>query len=217
VSSHDIKVCIKKKNKLNFLTLIMVHKLGLFIIAINILSCTHHSYKYPHVKIETNFGDIEIELYPDKAPKSVSAFLSYVDSGLYKECSFYRVLKEENQPFAAFKTELIQGGIWQTNYKKSITLSHISHEPTNVTGLAHTNGAISLARTTPGSASSEFFICVGDQPAYDYGGRANPDGQGYAAFGKVFKGMNVVKNIHQQPEDGESFYPPVEIMNIVRL
>lgn len=195
----------------------MIRNFLVIIVANLIFSCSHPAYKNPHVIIETNFGNIEVELYPDKAPKSVQAFLSYVDSGLYKNCSFYRVLKEENQPSAAFKTELIQGGIWQTNYKKGIALPHIPHEPTNLTGLLHTNGTISLARTGPGTASSEFFICVGDQHAYDYGGRANPDGQGYAAFGKVFKGMDVVKEIHNQPEDGESFYPPIEISNIVRV
>jgi len=194
----------------------MVRSLLLFVIFSAVFSCTHPTYKYPHIKIETNFGDIEAELYQDKAPKSVAAFLSYVDAGLYKGGSFYRVLKEENQPSAAFKTELIQGGIWQTNYKKGISLAHVPHEPTNVTGILHTSGTLSLARTTPGSASSEFFICVGDQHAYDYGGRANPDGQGYAAFGRVVKGMDVVKSIHKQPEDGESFYPPIEIINIVR-
>lgn len=195
----------------------MIRSFLIIIVVSQIFSCSHPTYKNPHVIIETNFGNIEVELYPEKAPKSVHAFLSYVDSGLYKNCSFYRVLKEENQPSAAFKTELVQGGIWQTNYKKGIALPHIPHEPTNVTGLLHTNGTISLARTAPGTASSEFFICVGDQHDYDYGGRANPDGQGYAAFGKVFKGMDVVKEIHHQPEDGESFYPPIEINNIVRV
>ena len=97
-------------------------------------SCSHPKYKNPHVLIETNFGDIEVELYPGKAPKSVSAFLSYVDSGFYKKSSFYRVLKEENQPSASFKSELIQGGIWQTNYKKGVSLPGIPHEPTNKTG-----------------------------------------------------------------------------------
>ncbi len=115
-------------------------------------SCSHQTYKEPHVLIETNFGDIEVELYPDKAPKSVAAFLSYVDSGFYRKSSFYRVLKEENQPSASFKSELIQGGIWQTNYKKGVSLPGIPHEPTNKTGILHTNGTISLARTTPGTA-----------------------------------------------------------------
>ncbi len=195
----------------------MIRRIFLISFLLQIISCTHQVYKNPHINIETNFGDIEVELYPDKAPQSVKAFLSYVDSGLYKNSAFYRVLKEENQPSAAFKTELIQGGIWQTNYKKGISLPGIPHETTKQTGLTHANGTISLARTIPGTASSEFFICVGDQPAYDYGGGANPDGQGYAAFGKIIKGMNVVKQIHAQPENGESFYLPVEILNIRRL
>jgi peptidyl-prolyl cis-trans isomerase A (cyclophilin A) len=183
-----------------------------------LFSCSQKkAHTYPRLLIATSFGDIEIEVYPEKAPKSVAAFLSYVDSGLYKNSSFYRVLKEENQPSASFKSELIQGGIWQTNYKKGISLPGIPHEPTNKSGIQHTNGTISLARTTPGSAGSEFFICIGDQPAYDYGGVANEDGLGYAAFGKVVKGMDIVKKIHAQPDFEESFKKPVEIFSIKRL
>ena len=181
------------------------------------ISCSNPQYKNPHVLINTRLGDIELELFPDKAPKTVAAFLSYVDSGFYKNSSFYRVLKEENQPSASFKSELIQGGIWQTNYKKGISLPGIPHEPTNQTGILHKDGAISLARTTPGTASSEFFICIGDQPAYDHGGAANNDGQGFAAFGKVIKGMDIARKIHRQPDYEESFDPPVEIFNIKRL
>lgn len=180
-------------------------------------SCGNKKYKEPHILIETKFGDIELELYPEKAPKTVAAFLAYIDSGFYKNSSFYRVLKEENQPSASFKSELIQGGIWQTDYKKGSSLPGILHEPTNKTGILHLNGTISLARTIPGTASSEFFICVGDQPAYDYGGQANKDGQGFAAFGRVIKGMDIVKKIHRQPDYEESFDPAIEIFNIKRL
>ncbi len=195
----------------------MYWKLFLFITLCTVLSCEHKQFKDPHILIETRFGDIEVELYLDKAPKTVAAFLSYVDSGFYKNSSFYRVLKEENQPSASFKSELIQGGIWHTNYKKGISLSGIPHEPTNKTGILHKSGTISLARTKPRTASSEFFICIGDQPAYDYGGVANADGFGYAAFGKVVKGMDVIRKIHQQPDYEESFDKPVEIFNIKRL
>jgi peptidyl-prolyl cis-trans isomerase A (cyclophilin A) len=188
-----------------------------FITLLVLFSCSHKKYENPHVRIQTDFGNIEVELYPSKAPKSVAAFLSYVDSGLYKNSSFYRVLKEENQPSSSFKSELIQGGIWQTNSKKALTLPGIPHETTKESGLLHINGTISLARTTPGSASSEFFICVGDQPAYDYGNTANADKLGYAAFGKVVKGMEVVNMIHQQPENGEAFSPPIAINDIVRM
>ncbi len=189
----------------------------LAIIILFFVSCSQPKYKNPHIKIETTLGDIELELYPDKAPKSVAAILFYVNSGFYKNSSFYRVLKEEDQPSASFKSELIQGGIWQTNYKKGSSLKGISHESTKLTGILHKNGTISLARTDTGTASSEFFICVGDQPSYDYGGDANADRQGFAAFGKVVKGMDVVRNIHVQPDNNESFYPPIKIYNIKRL
>ncbi|HEV8084866.1 MAG TPA: peptidylprolyl isomerase [Chitinophagaceae bacterium] len=181
------------------------------------ISCTQTKYKEPTIKIETNFGDIIVELYPEKAPKTVAAFLSYVDSGYYKGGSFYRVLKEEDQPSNAFKSELIQGGIWQTKNKLQTSLKGIPHETTKETGILHENGAISLARTDPGTANSEFFICIGNQPAYNYGGAANTDGQGFAAFGKVIKGMEFVRQIHSQPENQTSFLPPIEIINIIRL
>ena len=121
-------------------------------------SCSHKKYKEPTIKIETNFGDIIVELYPGKAPKTVAAFLSYVDSGYYKNGSFYRVLKEEDQPSNSFKSNLVQGGIWQTQYKKQVSLPGIPHETTKQTGVLHKDGAISLARTAPGTANTEFFI-----------------------------------------------------------
>lgn len=181
------------------------------------VACSHKTYKEPTVKIETNFGDIIVELYPEKAPQTVAAFLSYADSGYYKQTSFYRVLKKEDQPSIAFKSELIQGGLWGTNNKLLAILKGIPHETTKETGLLHKDGTISLARTAPGTASSEFFICIGDQPAYDYGGAANSDGQGFAAFGKVIEGMEFVKQIHSQPDNNTTFTPLIPIKNIVRL
>jgi peptidyl-prolyl cis-trans isomerase A (cyclophilin A) len=76
---------------------------------------------------------------------------------------------------------------------------------------------ISLARLEPGTASTEFFICIGKQSGFDYGGENNPDGQGYAAFGKVIKGMEVVRKIYNRPEDEQAFTPPVSIYDIVRM
>ncbi len=180
-------------------------------------SCTPTKYKESTVKIETNFGDIIVELYPEKAPETVKTFLSYVDSGYYKNSSFYRVLKAEDQPSNAFKSELIQGGIWQSDYKKQQTIPGIPLENTKQTGILHKNGVISLARTTPMTGNTEFFICLGDQRAYDYGGSANPDGQGFAAFGKVIEGMEYVKQIHDQPDNATTFTPPIKIKNIIRL
>ena len=182
-----------------------------------LISCSSNKYKNPHIEIQTRLGDIEVELYADKAPKSVAAFLSYVDSGFYKNSSFYRVLNDENQPSNAPKSELIQGGIWKTNYKKSSTLPGIPHETTKQTGILHKDGVISLARQEPGTATTEFFICLGDQPGFDFGGENNADKQGYAAFGKVVKGMDIVRQIYRRPEEDQAFAPPVDIYNIVRL
>ena len=110
-------------------------------------------YENPHIAIQTKYGDIEIELYPKQAPKTVAAFLSYVDSGFYFNSSFYRALNMENQPSNAPKTELIQGGIWKTNYKKASTIQGIEHESTDQTKIKHIEGVISLARAKPGTAA----------------------------------------------------------------
>lgn len=190
-----------------------------FFIAVCVIltSCEKKKYQYPHVAIQTRLGNIELELYSDKAPVTVGAFLSYIDSGFYKNATFYRVLNQDNQQSDAFKAELIQGGIWRTNRKLFLSLPGIKHETTKETGILHKDGTISLARQQPGTATSEFFICLGDQPGFDYEGENNPDKQGYSAFGKVVKGMQLVKIIYNRPEDDQAFTPPVIIFDIVRL
>ena len=167
------------------------------------------------VVIETMEGDIHIALYPRKAPKSVAAFLSLVDKGIYKDARFYRVMNMDNQPSNAPKAEFVQGGVWG-NGKKIKGLPLIPHETTAQTGIKHESGTISLARLEPGSADSEFFICIDDQPGLDYGGENNPDGQGYAAFGKVTKGMDIVRRIYQKPDSEQYLDKPVLILNIKR-
>lgn len=190
----------------------------LFILAISLLmgACSP-KYKNPHIEIQTSKGEIELELYPDQAPKTVQAFLAYIKRGYYKNSSFYRVLNDDNQPSNADKAELIQGGMYKSMFKVHDTLTGIPHESTAQTHLLHKKGTISLARTTPGTATSEFFICLSDQPGFDFGGENNPDKQGYAAFGKVIKGMDIVTRIYNQNEDNQSFDPPVPIYNIIQL
>lgn len=170
----------------------------------------------PVVVIETKFGDIEVELYSKKAPLTVARFLRNIDSGYYRKAAFYRVLTEENQSSESFKSELVQGGIWLKDAGFVNRLPGIPHESTQQTGLEHTNGVISMARTDTGTANTEFFICVGDQHGLDHGGKRNPDGQGFAAFGKVISGMGVVRRIHSQPAIEEDLDPPVDILNIYR-
>lgn len=183
---------------------------------VSILSCNQTRYKNPHILISTQLGDIEVELFPDQAPKTVKAFLGFVDSGYYTNSSFYRVLKAEELP-TDNNTGIIQGGIWQTNPDTKMKISGIEHESTKQTGLTHVSGTISLARTTPGSATTEFFICIGDQTILDYGESGTEDGQGFAAFGKVFEGMPIVRKIQAQNSRGDAFTGKIIIRKIKRL
>jgi peptidyl-prolyl cis-trans isomerase A (cyclophilin A) len=179
------------------------------------ISCSGEKYKNPHVEIQTRSGDIEVELFLDHAPKSVSAFLSYVDLGYYKNASFYRALNEDNQPTGNAATAIIQGGIWKT--RSAIRIPGIPHENTRDTKLTHADGTISFARGVPGTATTEFFICIGDQKGFDYGGINNPDGQGYAAFGRVIKGMDLISQWSLRPTNGDLLQQPISIIDIIRL
>jgi len=186
----------------------MKKTLILFGIVLLITSCNSN----PRVVIKTEMGDITVEIYADKAPVTGLNFLKYVQENLYKGAFFYRVVTMDNQPDDSIRIEVIQGGLYEDDHPAM--LRPIFHETTAETGILHTNGVISMARWEPGTATSEFFICVGDQPELDYGGRRNPDGQGFAAFGKVIKGMNVVKKIHVQPAEGQYLNPVIPILEV---
>lgn len=189
----------------------------LFVLAVTALfSCSQSNNKEPHVLIETEYGDIELELYPEKAPKTVAAFLANIDAGIYKDVSFYRVLKNEDVP-EEYNQGVIQGGVFQAKPELVPGLKKLEHESPKQTGLTHESGTISMARTTPGSATSEFFICIGDQKQFDSSSRGNSDGLGYAAFGKVVEGMKVVRKIQNKKSNGESFASPIKISNIKKL
>ncbi len=185
-----------------------------------VLFCGNSCKQYPanesHILIETVSGDIVLQLYPDKAPKTVAAFLKYIAAGHYKESNFYRVLKNENVP-AEYNTGLIQGGIFHSNPSLHQQLKGTEHESPRQTGLSHTNGTISMARSTPGSATAEFFICIGDQQQFDSSRRTGSDGLGYAAFGKVVEGMDVVSKIQNKKSNGENFVDRLRIINIRKL
>ncbi|MBN2409767.1 MAG: peptidylprolyl isomerase, partial [Candidatus Aminicenantes bacterium] len=168
----------------------------------------------PVVVIKTDFGDIKIEILAEQAPVTATNFLRYVDAGLFKGASFYRVVRLDNQPASPVKIEVIQGGLRLSN--EETPFPPIEHETTSKSGILHLDGVISMARTTPGSATSEFFICIGDQPELDFGGKRNPDGQGFAAFGLVIEGMDVVRKIQQQPDENQMLKKPVKIENIER-
>jgi len=186
------------------------------LIATLVISCSQKDYKQPHLLIKTSLGDIEIEVYPDKAPKTVAAFLSYVDSGYYNNASFYRVLKTDEFS-SPTNTGIIQGGIWQSKPQLKATIPGIEHETTARSGLTHQSGTVSLARLDTGTANTEFFICIGDQSPLDFGRRGTEDGQGYAAFGKVIEGMSIVRKIQDQKSIGDKFDNVIIISKIYRL
>lgn len=164
------------------------------------------------VIIETELGNISIELYEQKAPITVANFLNYVDKGMFDNGEFYRVVTLNNQPENKVIIEVIQGGLgWDDDIPR---LDSIDHETTMQTGIRHLDGTISMARNVPGSASSEFFICVGKQPELDYGGKRNPDGLDFAAFGKVIHGMDVVHKIHQLPNEDQFLKPTAKIISV---
>lgn len=191
-------------------------KLFTIITCLALAACNEPAYKNPHIVIETGLGDIEVELFPEQAPKTVAAFLSYIDSGFYNNTSFYRVLKTEELP-SATNTGIIQGGLWQTNPAKKITIPGVAHETTKQTGLTHESGTISLARLAPGTGNTEFFICIGDQTPLDAGRKGTEDGQGYAAFGSVFKGMDIVRKIQAKKSHGDKFDDKIAITKITRF
>lgn len=166
------------------------------------------------VVISTDLGDIELEIYEDKAPITANHFLQNIDNGVFKNACFYRVVRMDNQPGNDIKIEVIQGGLYHDSIVDN--LPTIKHETTKETGILHTNGVISMARLEPGSASTEFFICIGDQPELDFEGNRNLDGQGFAAFGKVVKGMSVAQKIQQQKDKGQMLEKHIKILSIKR-
>ncbi len=183
---------------------------GLFIF-IYLSSCSQKKSEFPTITISTNYGDIEAELYPSKAPKTVAAFLSYIDKDLYKNTTFYRVLKDDEMP-TDYNSGLIQGGVWP-NLKP---ISGIEHESTKLSGLSHTDGTLSMARTGVGTATTEFFICIGDQTSLDAGRSGTKDSLGFAAFGKVIHGMDIVRKIQATKNNGDQLTEKIIINNITK-
>jgi len=169
----------------------------------------------PIVIISTGLGDIEVEIFEDRSPLTAGNFLKYVEENRFEGAAFYRTVTMDNQPDNDIKIEVIQGGLGDDPL--GLGLQPIKHETTAQTGLRHLDGTISMARAAPGTASSEIFICVGDQPDLDFGGRRNPDGQGFAAFGRVVRGMDVVRKIQAQPADGQMLDPEIAILGIEEM
>jgi len=175
------------------------------------------------VRVQTELGDIIVEVDQAKAPVTAANFLRYVDSGHYDGGTWHRTVKMDNQPESPVKIEVIQAGVSPDKAKSGFPA--IALERTSLTGLLHKDGVISMARGTPDSATSGWFICINDQPSLDFGGPRNPDGQGFAAFGRVVSGMDVVRRIQAAPSsttrstnaEAQRLTPPIKIVKVARV
>lgn len=169
------------------------------------------------VRLETSLGAIDLEVDTAHAPLSAANFLRYVDAGRYDGARFHRTvtLEPDNQPGKTVKIEVIQAGV--APERSAQDFAPVPLERTRDTGLRHGDGCLSMARDKPDTATSDFFLCIGAQPELDFGGRRNPDGQGFAVFGRVVAGMEVVRAIHRSPADGQTLTPPVAIRRAFRI
>jgi len=167
------------------------------------------------VVITTEIGEIEIEIDSLRAPVTSKNFLHYVDSRHYDGGQFHRTVTPDNQPQNDVKIEVVQASVAEA--RKSEGRSPIPLERTSSTGLSHLEGTISMARDEADTATSSFFICIGDQPELDFGGKRNLDGQGFAAFGRVVRGMDVVRKIQASPREEQRLTPPVRIRSARRI
>lgn len=172
------------------------------------------------VVFQTELGDITMEVDVARAPVTAANFLRYVDGGFYDGGIVNRAVRPDNTTRHDFEIQVIQ---FQSNpARDGSVFPAIPLERTSVTGLKHVNGAISMARSRPDTATTSFSIVIGDQPEMDFGGRRNADGQGFAVFGRVVAGMDVVKKIQASKTGTRGAYgpetldPPITVIRAAR-
>jgi peptidyl-prolyl cis-trans isomerase A (cyclophilin A) len=201
-----------------------MHVATLAVLAAAVLTATLVAQHEPvRVRVQTELGDIVVEVDQAKAPNTAANFLKYADAGHYDGGLWHRTVKMDNQPESTVKIEVIQAGVNPDQAKAGFP--PIALERTSVTGLLHKDGTISMARGAPDSATSGWFICINDQPSLDFGGARNPDGQGFAAFGRVVSGMDVVRKIQNAPSsperktntEAQRLTPPIKILKMARV
>jgi len=195
----------------------MRRTLGLLILACGtVATAMTQSPAVVVVVLETGKGRIEIEVDLARAPVTGTNFLRYVDEGLYDGGRFHRTVRPETESRTDYPIQVIQA----SRARGQPGYPAIPLESTRDTGLRHVDGAVSMARVAgqPASAVSDFYICIGDQPELDFGGRRNADGQGFAVFGRVVSGMDVVRAIQAAPvrEGSQTLRPPVPIVRAAR-
>lgn len=201
-------------------------KIGLALVLCAVVSATalvSTQSKAVRVRVQTELGDIVIEVDPIKAPITTANFLKYVDGGHYDGGLFHRTVKMDNQPESPVKIEVIQAGVNPDRAKAGFPA--IPLERTSVTGILHKDGVVSMARGAPDSATSGWFVCINNQPSLDFGGARNPDGQGFGAFGHVVTGMDIVRKIQAAPSsttritntEAQKLTPPIKILKVARV
>jgi peptidyl-prolyl cis-trans isomerase A (cyclophilin A) len=172
------------------------------------------------VVLETELGAITVEVDVARAPVTAANFLRYVDGKFYDGGIVNRAVRPDNTTRHDVEIQVIQ---FQSNPARDRErFPPIPLERTSVTGLKHVDGALSMARSGPDSAQASFFICVGDQPSLDFGGARNADGQGFAVFGRVTSGMDVVRKIQASKTgpagaySSETLNPPIKVIGASR-
>jgi peptidyl-prolyl cis-trans isomerase A (cyclophilin A) len=182
-----------------------------------------HAQPNPRVSVQTELGIIVLELDAAHAPSTTANFLKYVDAGHYDGGMFHRTVRLDNQPESAVKIEVIQARVAPDKVKSGFP--PIALERTRDSGILHKDGVVSMARGTPDSATSGWFVTINDQPSLDFGGARNADGQGFAAFGRVVSGMDVVRKIQRAPSaldrsstvEAQRLTPPIRILRVARM
>jgi peptidyl-prolyl cis-trans isomerase A (cyclophilin A) len=168
-------------------------------------------------RVETEAGAFVVEVDPEVAPITVAHYLAHVDRKLLDGGAVYRIVTLANQaPETRHKIEVVQWGMNRPDAQAS-PLPPIAHETTRQSGLRHLDGTLSMARAQPRSATAEYFVCVGDQPALDFGGGRNPDGLGFAAFGRVVEGMDVIRALHARGEADQYLARPIRVSSVRRI
>jgi len=172
------------------------------------------------VVFETTMGEIVIEVNVAKAPVTSANFLRYVDGGWYDEGRFHRTVRPETETNTTHPIQVIQASRRRTARGEGPAFPPVALERTRDTGLIHVDGAVSMARVAgqPDSGASDFFIAIGAQSSLDFGGARNADGQGFAVFGRVVSGMDVVKAIQAAPvrAGSQTLTPAVAIVKARR-
>lgn len=163
------------------------------------------------IEFETPYGAFTMSLFSDKAPLTCAYFLAHAAQGFFDGASFFRIVGTDNASLrSATPIEVVQGGLQESDTQK---ISPIAHESTRQTGLTHKKWTVSTARFDPGETYGSFFICMRDEFSLDFGGARHPDGLGFAAFGEISAGFDVVNKVFSAREAGEILESPVPIIH----